>query len=373
MHPYTLAEPDAVASPALLFYPALIRQNLRRAVEVAGGPDRLRPHVKTHKTREIVRLWLDLGVRKHKCATLAEAAMLAEAGAPDVLIAYPLVGPNGPRLAALAERFPQTRFGTLADHPDAVRDLANAVAARRQRVDVLLDVDVGQHRTGIALGPAARELYEMIARLPGLAAGGLHVYDGHNRQEAPAERAAAVDELLGLVREFRAALEGRGLPVPRLVLGGTPTFPIHARVSDPGVECSPGTMVLHDFGYGTRYPDVSGFTPAAVVFTRVVSRPTRDRVTLDIGTKAVASDPPAGQRCHLLDMPDYQAVAHNEEHLVVETPAADRYRPGDGVYAIPAHVCPTVALHAKVLTVEGGQVTGAWTVAARDRALAGEG
>src|SRR5947207_11760985 len=94
MNPYAVTDPTAVPSPALLFYPALIRRNLRRAVEVAGGPDRLRPHVKTHKTREIARLWLELGVRKHKCATLAEAEMLADSGAPDVLIAYPLVGPN---------------------------------------------------------------------------------------------------------------------------------------------------------------------------------------------------------------------------------------------------------------------------------------
>src|SRR5205823_1184016 len=153
--PYTLADPAAVPSPALLFYPALIRRNLRRAVEIAGGPDRLRPHVKTHKTREIVRLWLELGVRKHKCATLAEAEMLAGCGAPDVLIAYPLVGPNADRLARLAERYPATRFATLADHADAVRALSAAVAARRQSVDVLLDADVGQHRTGIAMGPAA--------------------------------------------------------------------------------------------------------------------------------------------------------------------------------------------------------------------------
>src|SRR5438445_2762347 len=166
--PYTLAEPDAVASPALLFYPALIRRNLRRAVEVAGGPDRLRPHVKTHKTKEIVRLWLDLGVGKHKCATLAEAEMLAACGAPDVVVAYPLVGPNADRLARLAERYPETYFATLADHPDAVRALSAAVAARRQTVGVLLDVDVGQHRTGIALGPSAFELYESFARLPGL-------------------------------------------------------------------------------------------------------------------------------------------------------------------------------------------------------------
>jgi D-serine deaminase-like pyridoxal phosphate-dependent protein len=365
--PYTLAEPDTVPSPALLFYPALIRRNLRRAVEIAGGPDRLRPHVKTHKTREIVRMWLDLGVRKHKCATLAEAEMLAECGAAEVLIAYPLVGPNVDRLARLIEQYPKTRFATLADHPDAVRALSAAVAARGQTVDVLLDLDIGQHRTGIALGPAAAELYESFARLPGLTPGGLHVYDGHNKQEDPAERTAAVDALLGPVLTFRADLERRGLPVPRLVLGGTPTFPMHARRTEPGVECSPGTMALHDFGYGTRFPDVTGFTPAAVVFTRVVSRPTATRVTLDLGTKAIASDPPAGQRCQVLEMPEAVGVGHNEEHLILETPAADRFKPGDGVFAVPAHVCPTVALYPRALTVEDGRVTGAWSIAARDR------
>jgi D-serine deaminase-like pyridoxal phosphate-dependent protein len=367
LDPYSLADPDAVASPALLFYPQLIRRNLDRAVEVAGGPARLRPHVKTHKTREIVRMWLERGVTKHKCATLAEAEMLAEEGVPDVLIAYPMVGPNCRRLARLAAKYPKTRFAVTADDPAAVQALSAALAAERQSVDVLLDLDVGQHRTGIAPGPAAVELYERIARLPGLAPGGFHVYDGHNRQENPSERAAAVSQLLGPVLEMRATLEQRGIPVPRLVLGGTPTFPIHARLELPGVECSPGTMVLHDFGYGTRFPDVSGFTPAAVVLTRVVSKPAGSRLTFDVGTKAVASDPPAGQRCQLLNVPGAVGVGHNEEHLIVETPAADRFAPGDVAYAVPAHVCPTVALYRSALTVEDGRVTGEWVIAARDR------
>jgi D-serine deaminase-like pyridoxal phosphate-dependent protein len=365
--PYTLAEPNSVPSPALLFYPSLILRNLRRAIELAGGAERLRPHVKTHKTREIVRMWLEFGVSKHKCATLTEAEMCAEAGAPDVLIAYPLVGPNTERLARLIERYPNTRFATLGDHPDSVQALSVAVAARGRTVDVLLDADVGQHRTGIAVGPAAAELYESFAKLPGLRPGGLHVYDGHNKQEDPAERTAAVDALLAPVLAFRAQLEKRGLPVPRLVLGGTPTFPMHARRTEPGVECSPGTMVLHDFGYGTKFADVSGFTPAAVVFTRVVSRPTPTRVTLDLGTKAVCADPPAGQRCRILEIPDGVAAWHNEEHLALETPTGGRFKPGDGLFAVPAHVCPTVAMYPRALTVEDGRVTGSWEIAGRDR------
>src|SRR5690349_6100154 len=99
---YRLQDAAGVFSPALLFYKDLIRQNIDLAVRMAGGPDRLRPHVKTHKTREVVRLALEAGITKHKCATVAEAEMVAGCGASDVLLAYPVVGPNCGRVARLA-------------------------------------------------------------------------------------------------------------------------------------------------------------------------------------------------------------------------------------------------------------------------------
>jgi D-threonine aldolase len=241
--------------------------------------------------------------------------------------------------------------------------------AAGQTVDVLLDVDVGQHRTGIAPGTAAAVLYKQIERSPGLRPGGLHVYDGHNHQDHAADREAAVHAQLGLVLELRQRLEEHGLPVPRLVLGGTPTFPMHARLQEPGVECSPGTFVLHDNGYGSRFADLAGFTPAALLLTRVISRPTPSRITLDLGYKAVASDPPAGKRCTLLDVPEYEPVLQNEEHFVIETPHAERFQPGDEVLAIPTHFCPTCALHRQATVVERGRVIGSWDIVARDRVL----
>jgi D-serine deaminase-like pyridoxal phosphate-dependent protein len=366
---YAVRDTAAVFSPALLFYKVLIRKNIDLAVRMAGGPERLRPHVKTHKTREITRLELDAGITRHKCATIAEAEMLAGCGVPDVMLAYPVVGPNCGRLARLAERFPDCRFSVIADHPDPVRALSAALAASGRTVDVLLDLDVGQHRTGIAPGDEAAALYETFARLPGVRPGGLHVYDGHNHQEHPLEREAAVKRLLQPVLALRTALEAKGLPVPRLVLGGTPTFPVFARLDLPGMECSPGTCVLHDHGYGSRFPDLSGFTPAALLLTRVISRPTSTRLTLDLGYKAVASDPPAGKRCVLLNVPDYEAVLQNEEHLVIETPAAGRFAPGAEVLAVPTHICPTVAMHRQAYVVEDGRVTGTWDIVARDRML----
>jgi D-serine deaminase-like pyridoxal phosphate-dependent protein len=367
--PYAIRDTSAIYSPALIFYKELILRNIDHAVTMAGSVSRLRPHVKTHKTREIVHLELAAGITKHKCATLAEAEMLASCGVPDVLLAYNLVGPNCGRMARLARAHPGCRFSVLADHPDTLPPLSEAMAGATQMVEVLIDVDVGQHRTGIAPGEEAVTLYESIGRLPGLQPGGIHVYDGHNHQESLAEREAAVQQQLEPVLVLRSRLEKKGLPVPRMVMGGTPTFPVYARLDVPGLECAPGTCFLNDHGYGTRFADLAGFAPAALLLTRVISRPTPTRITLDLGYKAVASDPPAGKRFRLLNVPEYEPVLQNEEHLVIESPAAANFRAGDEVFAMPTHICPTCALHREAYVVENGQVTDRWNIVARDRVL----
>jgi D-threonine aldolase len=366
---YVIRDPSNLFSPCLVFYKELIRHNIARMIELAGGVDRLRPHVKTHKTREIVRMQLAAGIRKHKCATLAEAELLARSGVPDVFLAYNMVGPNCQRLARLVAAFPETQFCVTADHPAPARALSDAMQAAGQKVTVLIDIDVGQHRTGLPADEQALALYETLARLPGLLPGGMHVYDGHNHQEDLTERQAAVRALLGPVLALREQMERKGLPVPRLIVGGTPTFPVFAALDLPGIECSPGTCVLHDNGYGTRFQDLGGFIPAALVLSRVVSKPLSNRLTLDVGTKAIASDPPAGKRCILLNVPDAVPILQNEEHYVVDTPTAERFNPGDVVYVMPTHICPTCAWHKQAHVVENGAVTETWDIIARDRVL----
>lgn len=370
LHPdYPLVNVVEVASPALVFHPRLIGRNIRTTIAAAGGPDRLRPHVKTHKTAEIVHMQLLAGVTKHKCATIAEAEMLALAGAPDVLISYPMIGPNVHRLSKLIAKYPATAFSTIIDHPNQLVQLSAVLSDANQAIDVLIDLNVGMNRTGIAPGADADELYSRLATSPGVRPGGFHAYDGHNNAESLAEREASARATLSTVLAMRERHERAGRPVPRIVSGGTPGFPGYAPVRDvPGLECSPGTYVLHDLGYGSKYPDL-GIVPAAVFVTRVVSRPTPNRVTFDLGNKAIAADPPLAKRVYLLDFPDYTIVMHSEEHLVVETAGADRYQPGDVVYAIPSHVCPSVALHREALVAEGNRVVGRWTIAARDRFL----
>src|ERR1700681_4542934 len=127
MEPHTLRDPSGVFSPGLLFYRDVIRHNIDRLIARVGDPKRLRPHVKTHKTREIVRMQLQAGITKHKCATIAEAEMLAGVGAAEVLLAYNLVGPNTERFARLIEKFPGCRFSTVVDHPMAAQALSDAM------------------------------------------------------------------------------------------------------------------------------------------------------------------------------------------------------------------------------------------------------
>jgi D-serine deaminase-like pyridoxal phosphate-dependent protein len=359
-----LADPSELFSPALVIDRGFVRRNIASMIAVAGGAHRLRPHVKTHKMPSMVRLVEESGITKHKCATIAEAEMIASAGGRDVLLAYPIVGPNVGRLAKLTQRYPETTFRVVVDDRDATRALAQGI---KGPLHVLLDLDVGMGRTGIAPGDPAVELYEEIDRLPNLIPDGLHAYDGHVRDPDPAARARNAGKGIKATLGLRDRLIARGFPVPRLVMGGTPTFPIHAAIDDPTVECSPGTCVLHDASYATSFPDLP-FSPAAVIFSRVVSRPRPGRICLDLGYKAVAADP-VGARVQLLGVPDAVVVGQSEEHLLIETPDADHFAVGTPVLAIPTHVCPTCALYRQVQVVENGVMVDLWDVTARDRVL----
>jgi len=365
---YAIADTSGIFSPSMIVFRDLVQKNLAQMARIARDPKRLRPHCKTHKMREIIALQLAAGISKHKCATIAEAEMLAEAGVRDIFLAYNLVGPNVVRVIRLAERFPEVQFSVTVDHPAPMAALGEAASAAGKSIEVLLDIDSGQHRTGIPVGPRARELYQKLATKKGLVPGGFHLYDGQNHQKDVAERRAAVMAGYEPAASLRDELVAAGIPVPRIVAGGTASFPIFAAIDDPALELSPGTIIFNDAGYGEMFPDLE-FAPAALLLTRVISRPTANRVTCDLGYKAVASDPPAGNRVIFPDLPDAKAVLQNEEHLVLETAQADRFQPGDELFAVPRHVCPTSALHKFVYVVAGGKLVWTWDVSARDRVL----
>lgn len=365
---YHIADTSQMLSPSLVVFRELVEQNLAEMIRIAGSAERLRPHCKTHKMREVAAMQLAAGIARHKCATIAEAEMLATAGAKDILFAYNPVGPNIRRVVQLAERFPDVKWSVTGDDADAVAQLGQAMSAAGREIEVLLDLNTGQNRTGVTPGEQAVELYGVLNRTPGVRAGGFHLYDGQNHQREFEVRRAAVLECWQAASRLRDEVEKRGLQVPRIVAGGTGSFPIYASIDDPAIELSPGTSIFQDANYRDSYADLK-FTPAALLLTRVVSRPAADRVTFDLGYKAVASDPPAGKRLVFPDLPDAQMVLQNEEHLVVQTARAGEFRPGDALLAIPSHVCPTCALHRLAYVVWDGRLQAEWEVVGRDRSL----
>jgi len=360
---------ENIHSPSLVVFQEQVSGNIDRMLTVAKAAHRLRPHCKTHKMPDVIRLLLDRGITRHKAATVAEVEMLATAGVRDVVLAYNVVGPNIRRVAELLTTYPDLNLAVTADHPTPLQQLSQYLAEQNLQLRVLLDVDVGQHRTGIEPESVqALSLCRQMRDLPSLSFGGLHVYDGHQHQDNLDERKEAVLKQWPRVVELQRRCLAEDLRVDEILCGGTPTYPIYAELADPAITLSPGTSVFHDAGYGGHFPDL-GFTPAAVVVTRVVSRPTLNRVTLDLGNKSVAADPPAGRRVLFPDLPNAQQVIHNEEHLVLETEEAARFQPGDVLLGIPAHICPTSALHQSATMIDENGAATEWPVTARDRKI----
>jgi len=363
---YTLRNVDAVDSPALVVYRDRVLQNIALLKSmVEGDVASLRPHVKTHKMAEVARLLLDAGIRKFKCATIAEAEMLARTGAPDVLLAYQPAGPKMGRLLGLVKAYPETRFSCIIDNAATAGDLSDVFAAEGRPLDVFLDLNVGMNRTGIVPGRAALALYFRCDDLPGLSPVGLHAYDGHIRDEDFTQRREKSDQAFEPVALLAREIVRAGKPQPIIVAGGSPTFPVHAR--RPGVERSPGTFIFWDWGYHTTLAE-QPFVFAALLVTRVVSVVNGHTICLDLGHKSVAAENPL-PRVKFLNLPDAQPVAQSEEHLVVKVADSSQYRVGDVFYAVPVHICPTCALYDRAHVAENHLVTDAWKVVARDRVI----
>lgn len=367
---FNLAILEDTPSPSLLFFVEEIKHNIDTCLSWVGNqPERLRMHVKTHKCPEVVKIQLAKGLTKHKAATIAEAEMLAQCAAPDVFIAYPMVGPNLKRLANLIQKYPATKFSTCIDHPEAASLLGKAMTDKGLSIEVLLDFDMGFKRTGFPVESSAIDLYRTMASTPGLRAVGLHTYDGHNQLEHHADRLAELNKVWGQILEIRQVLEKSGTPVPRIISGGTPTFILYCKMDIPGLECSPGTLTLHDFGYGGRYAELKPFKFGAGLLTRVISKQGSNGLTLDLGYKAVSGDQPPGKRCIFPNNPEFEFIGHSEEHLMLKHPHADEFKLGQSILAIPVHICPTTALHKYAFAISNGKLLGKWEITGRDRDL----
>jgi len=363
---YTINDIDKLDTPALVVYPARVKQNIDLLISMVDNIGRLRPHVKTHKSKEVTLLMLKAGITKFKCATIAEAEMLAICTAPDVLLAYQPIGPKLKRFVELILAYPGTKFSCLVDNIKAATEISEEAIQNKIKISLYIDLNVGQDRTGIKPGAGALQFYIDCAALNGVALIGLHAYDGQIHDADLASRTEQCNASFEPVSKLRASLVERGYAEPVIVAGGSPTFPIHAKRSI--VECSPGTFVYWDKGYETNFLE-QPFLPAALVITRVISLPDETKLCLDLGHKSIAAERDVKSRVYLINAPELEVVGQSEEHLVVEAGKGHNYKPGDVIYGMPYHVCPTVALYERAITIENNKASGEWKNIARDRKI----
>ncbi len=363
---YHIKNIDAIDSPALVVYRERVAENIRTAISMTGDIKRLRPHVKTHKTKEVAAMQLQAGIHKFKCATIAEAEMLAMAGAADVLLAYQPVGPKIKRLLNLIGKYPATTFSCLVDNIIAAKNISDNATGYGLQLPVYIDLNVGMNRTGIAPGDEAVGLYKLCKTLSGVTPLGFHAYDGHIRATDISERTAQCDKAFEPVLAMQRILLQEGFAEPVIIAGGSPTFPVHAKYKDR--ECSPGTFIYWDQGYQSSFEE-QHFLTAALVITRIISFPDKRKLCLDLGHKSIAAENDLARRVYFLNDPELKFISQSEEHLVVETSNDHSYNLGDVFYGLPVHICPTVALYERALIVENSEVSGEWRTIARDRKI----
>ena len=355
---------EDVDTPALVVDLDPLERNLDLMANAARGSGvALRPHAKSHKCPDIALLQEERGAVGICCQKVGEAEAFVAAGIRDVLVTNEIVGERKQqRLARLAR---DATIGVLADDAASVLHLGAAARAAGTNVDVLVEVDVGAQRCGVAPGAPALAIAQAIARTPGLSFRGIHAYHGAAQHlRAPAERKAAIGRAVAFARETKAMIEAAGIACRTVTGAGTGTWQ-HERDSGVYTEIQPGSYVFMDADYhrNALAPDEHHFEQSLYVLAAVMSTPARDRAIVDAGLKAFAFDsgPPLvyGAR-------GYDYVKASDEHGVL-TIASAATPPilGDRVWLIPGHCDPTVNLYDWIVGVRGRRVECLWPVAAR--------
>jgi D-serine deaminase-like pyridoxal phosphate-dependent protein len=370
--PAVLTVPPALsnAARATIDTPALIVdldrmdaaiERMQRSMDERGVA--LRPHAKTHKSVEVGRRQLAAGARGLTVGTIGEAEVFADAGFDDLFIAYPLVplGPKADRLREVARRV-HLRVGT--DSPMGARAIAEALGDDRDLVELLVEIDSGGRRSGVApenAGEIARAATDLGLRVVGVFTHGGHGYAG------PAARASAADDEVRSLTTAADDLRAHGIEPVVVSAGSTPTALGSAR--DAVTEERPGTYVFGDrqqVALGSIEPDAV----AAVVVARVASVSEADhRFVIDAGAKTLTKDVPAYLTGHA-EIPELDAVVArvSDYHGVVEVPAgAPLPEVGRVVVAVPNHICPVVDLFDVFTLVRSGDVVDRWRVDAHSR------
>lgn len=364
---YHFVEETTISSPALVYYEDVIRENIIKACTEAGSAEKLWPHVKTHKSQKLTEILLEHGIDKFKCATIAEAEMVAQTEAKNILLAYPLIGPNIEKFLKLVKRYPNKKFYALGDNLECLSILGKCAQQNKTSIDCFVDVNTGMNRTGVDWDQIV-SFYKQAAGLPGIKLIGMHCYDGERHEQCLENREEKVKITIQKVKNIQKELKACGLLCDILIMGGSPTFPCYARDMKESYF-SPGTIFVYDEGYKKQFPDLP-YQAGAAVMTRVISHPADGYFTLDAGYKAISAE--QGMRGKLIGYPNAEEAFQSEEHWTFRMKSGfENERPhiGEILYVIPWHICPTTAMYDEVAVVSGKSLKGYWKVTARARKI----
>jgi D-serine deaminase-like pyridoxal phosphate-dependent protein len=372
MPPATEGQPLAqVDTPALVIDLDAFERNLARMADfVRGTAVRLRPHAKTHKSPIIGAKQVALGAVGMCCQKVSEAEVMVAGGIVDVLVSNEVAG--AAKLDRLARLARCATVGVCVDEAGNVAELEAAAARAAAQLHVLVEVDVGARRCGVAPGEPAARLAELVARSPHLRFAGLQAYHGSAQHVREAdERKAHIARAVAHVKETLRALKAAGLEVATIAGAGTGTYENEA-ASGLYTELQAGSYVFMDADYARNKRADGGpfdtFEHALFVYATVMSTPVPERAVVDAGHKALAVD--SGMPLPW-QLPGATYHRPSDEHGILDVTACnDRPARGDKVLLIPGHCDPTVNLHDWYVGVRGlnsGQprVECLWPVAAR--------
>ena len=359
---------SAVDTPALLLDLAAFERNLDRLQACAHAASvALRPHAKAHKCPAIALAQLQRGAVGICCQKVSEALPFLRAGITDIHISNQIVGPA--KAALLAKLALHGRFSVCIDHAAQVAALAQATADAGSRLDVFVEINIGQDRCGVADAAAVLRLLDDLAPHGQLVFKGLQAYHGgvqhvrgHAQRRAAAQRAAA------RTAAIVTALALAGVACTTVTGGGSGSVEFDL---DGGVytEVQPGSYVFMDGDYGrNEYGDTLRFEQSLFIASTVMSVGSGDRIVLDAGLKSIAVDSGLpGIWCDGADSTTLAYAAANDEHGIVRTRALGDAPPalGSQLLLVPGHCDPTLNLHDDLIAVRGGRVEGIWPIAAR--------
>ncbi len=334
-----------IETPCFIILEEAINHNLEQTAALAGGIDRMVPHVKTHRSPWLTRHLIERGVTAFKTATPREVEMVLEAGSPEVIWSYPTTcSASISRVIAAADAFPNSRITGVVDGYSGLSIWLRLLKdGKHPNVDLRVDVDPGLGRTGAAIGEDSIALGLAIADTNRFS--GWHIYDGHIQD---LDLVARENRFLALQDELNSMLgraEELGL-VTDIVGGGSYTFPFWAKYTKARV--SPGSWVYSNSQHQADQPHRNWHVGAYVLTTVLSER--SGTLTLDAGSKAISPDMPADKRFEGVE----KIIKMNEEHTLA---TSSKLLPGDRVAIIPRHTCTTAYLYRKALV---RTLTGEW-------------